>query len=186
MGVTCHTSNAMPNTTPATRRSIELEPLTPADFAAVAELAHRIWHAHYSSIITHEQIDYMLGNRFAADGLARYVGAADRWMELLRVDGVLVGYCSWSLTAQPAEMKLEQLYVVPELHGQGLGKRMMQRIEIDARAHGCRSLVLTVNKHNQRSIEVYLHSGFVVREEAVFDIGRGYVMDDYVMSLDLQ
>ena len=41
---------------------------------------------------------------------------------------------------------------------------------------------LTVNKGNTDSIAVYLKSGFVVREEAVFDIGSGYVMDDYVME----
>lgn len=170
---------------PAPAASIELEPLTDADFSAVAALAHRIWHAHYSAIITPEQIDYMLGDRFAADSLGKYVGADERWMELLRLDGMLVGYCSWSLTAQPLEMKLEQLYVLPELHGRGLGKYMMQRIEADARARGCRSLMLTVNKRNANSIQVYLRGGFVVREQVVFDIGGGYVMDDYVMVRNL-
>lgn len=162
-----------------------LAPLTDRDFATVAELARRIWHAHYSAIITHAQIDYMLDGRFTPENLAKYVSSNERWLEVLRVDGTPSGYCSWSLTKDPAEMKLEQLYVLPELHGRGLGTLMMNKIETDARSRGCRSLMLTVNKQNQNSIKVYLHRGFQIREEVVFDIGRGYVMDDYVMARSL-
>jgi diamine N-acetyltransferase len=168
-----------------TSHHAQLTPLTREDFATVTDLAHRIWHAHYGTIITHAQIDYMLGRRFTEPNLAQYVAANDRWFELLRLDDHVVGYCSWSRTADPEEMKLEQLYVLPELHGRGLGKLMLQRIERDSRDRGCRSLMLTVNKHNENALKVYLRTGFIIREEAVFDIGNGYVMDDYVMAKPL-
>lgn len=162
--------------------SLPLTPLARADFDAIAALARAIWLEHYISIISKEQIEYMLAGRFTAQNLEKYLDAPDRWFRVLRADGEIVGYCSWSLSGQPREMKLEQLYLLPRLHGRGLGRRMMELIETDARARGCDTLMLTVNKHNTTASRVYFAAGFQVREEAVFDIGNGYVMDDYVME----
>ncbi len=159
-----------------------LTPLARADFDAIAALARRIWREHYVSIISKEQIEYMLAGRFTAENLAKYLDAPDRWMRVLRDGDEIVGYCSWSLSGRPREMKLEQLYLLPRLHGRGLGRAMMELVEADARARACDTLVLTVNKKNTTASRVYFAAGFQVREEAVFDIGNGYVMDDYVME----
>jgi len=163
-----------------------LDPLRPDDFAAVAAVAREIWHAHYASIISHGQIEYMLDGRFTPENLQRYVGASRRWMDVLRVADNVVGYCSCALTDTAGEMKLEQLYLLPALHGRGFGKLMLHHIEALARRNACDTLVLQVNKHNANTIAVYLRSGFTVRREAVTDIGQGYVMDDYIMEKRLQ
>lgn len=165
--------------------SATLAPLERADFETIAALARTIWFAHYTSIISKEQIEYMLGGRFTAANLARYLGAPDRWMHVLRVDGEVVGYSSHALTTTPREMKLEQLYLLPALHGRGLGKLMMEHIETHARELGCDTLMLQVNKRNTTAASVYFHSGFKVREEIVIDIGNGYVMDDYILAKPL-
>src|SRR3954465_10027971 len=96
-------------------------PLEERDFGAVAALARTIWLAHYTELITPEQIEYMLRGRFADDNLRTYLRAEDRWMELLEIDSELAGYCSYAVTNRPGEMKLEQLYLLPCLHGRGLG-----------------------------------------------------------------
>lgn len=158
-----------------------LQPLTRADFDAVAALARRIWLEHYTKIITREQIEYMLGGRFTAANLERYLDAADRWMCVLKQDDEAVGYCSYALTDTPHELKLEQLYLLPVLHGRGLGRSMLEHVEAHARRLGMTTLMLQVNKHNNAR-EVYLRGGFKVREEVVVDIGQGYVMDDYIMT----
>jgi len=164
------------------RSTPSLSPLQASDFATIAALARRIWLAHYISIISKEQIEYMLGGRFTPANLASYVGAGDRWFDVLRADGAVVGYCSHSLLADPREVKLEQLYLLPELHGLGLGKRMMVHVEAHARALGRDTLVLQVNKRNTKAASVYLRAGFEVREEVCIDIGAGYVMDDFIMQ----
>ena len=161
---------------------VTLDPLTEADFATVASLGETIWRDHYIGMITAEQVEYMLAGRYTSEKLRAYLGAPDRWLKLLRVEGRLVGYTSWSLGPTPREMKLEQLYLLAEMKGQGLGGLMLRAVEDDARARGCASVWLTVNKGNAGSIAVYKKAGFTVREEAVFDIGNGFVMDDYVME----
>lgn len=159
-----------------------LTALTAADFETLAQLAGTIWRAHYAKIISSAQIDYMLAGRYTPEKLRPYLNADDRWLMLLRIDDRAVGYCSYALMDGPGEMKLEQLYLLPELHGQGLGKLMLRHVEEKSRARGCRALVLQVNKRNAIAVAFYRKAGFTVREEAVFDIGNGFVMDDYVME----
>jgi diamine N-acetyltransferase len=162
-----------------------LRDLTEADFTTLRTLGETIWRQHYSAIISLAQIDYMLAGRYVPEKLRAYLGAQDRWLKLLVLDGNAVGYCSYAFTDNVAELKLEQLYLLATFKGQGLGGLMLRHVEAQARAHGKSSLMLTVNKHNTDSIAVYRHAGFTVREEAVFEIGNGYVMDDYVMHKTL-
>ena len=159
-----------------------LDAMTAADFATVARLGEVIWRAHYTKIIGSAQIGYMLADRYTPEKLGIYLNADDRWLMLLRIDGRAVGYCSYALTDDPGEMKLEQLYLLPELHRKGLGRLMLRHVEEQARARGRSMLMLQTNKRNAGAIAFYCKAGFTVREEAVFDIGNGFVMDDYVME----
>jgi ribosomal protein S18 acetylase RimI-like enzyme len=45
-----------------------------------------------------------------------------------------------------------------------------------------RVLWLQVNKKNAAAMAFYRSAGFEVIREAVFEIGGGFVMDDYVMA----
>ncbi len=156
--------------------------LTEADFPVLAALARTIWHAHYATIVSGAQIDYMLADRYTPENLRHYLPAEDRWMYLLRLSATPVGYCSWARTATADEMKLEQLYLRHEHKGKGLGGLMLRHIETHARKLGCGALSLQVNKQNVDAIAVYRKSGFTVREEIVLDIGKGFVMDDFIMQ----
>jgi ribosomal protein S18 acetylase RimI-like enzyme len=162
-------------------RNAVIRPLEPTDFEAVGKLAHTIWSAHYITMITQAQIDYMLAGRFSAENLARYIDSNERWMEVFEVDGKLVGYCSYARTTTASEMKLEQLYLLPNLHGKGLGSHLLNHVERRAKELGASTLILQVNKQNEKAIRAYRRNGFDVREEIVLDIGNGYVMDDYIM-----
>jgi diamine N-acetyltransferase len=44
-----------------------ISPLGEEDVSALIELARAIWYAHYPSIITVEQIEYMLGQRYSRE-----------------------------------------------------------------------------------------------------------------------
>ncbi len=157
-----------------------LVPFTEADCELLARLAATIWRAHYGPLIGLAQVEYMLNGRYTPEKLRSYLNAPDRWLRLLKLEGETIGYCSYALA--PGEMKLEQLYLLEAYKGRGLGGLMLRHVEAEARAHGCGTLMLTVNKRNTDSIAVYRKAGFTVREEAVFDIGNGFVMDDFVME----
>ncbi|SFE25669.1 hypothetical protein [Nitrosomonas sp. Nm166] len=45
------------------------------------------------------------------------------------------------------------------------------------------SLILTVNKRNQTAISAYQHYGFEITGDNIVDIGGGFIMNDYLMTL---
>ena len=168
-----------------------LTPVTEPDFPVLRHLAETIWRQHYAGIISLAQIDSMLGGRFSDEALREHIQAADKWLELLRVSGTPVGYCGYELAGTDGveraalTMKLGQLYVLESHRGIGLGRFMLAHVERRSRELGRRSLWLQVNKRNTGAIGFYRSAGFEVVREAVFEIGGGYVMDDYVMSKTL-
>lgn len=162
--------------------SARLDALAEDDFTKVANLGTAIWRSHYSTMISMAQIDYMLAERYSAENLRKYLGAEDRWFEILWLGEVPVGYCSYSLISTTGEMKLEQLYLLEEYRGRGLGGFMLLHIETEARKRNIRTLVLQVNRRNEGAIAFYRKAGFRVRNAKIFDIGNGYFMDDYVME----
>jgi ribosomal protein S18 acetylase RimI-like enzyme len=164
-----------------------LDPVTKHDYVDLRALADTIWRHHYAAIISAAQIDYMLSGRFSDEALREYANAAGRWLEVLRVSGMLVGYCGYELADEYgderlAAMKLGQLDVLESHRGMGLGRFMLSHVESRARDLGRRVLFLQVNKQNTVAIGFYAATGFTTAREAVFDIGSGFVMDDYVME----
>ncbi len=156
-----------------------------ADLPAISGLAGVIWRACYPGIISHAQIDYMLARMYALDVLRDEIRCQGIRYDLLFADGKLVGFASYGRTSEPGVIKLHKLYLLPELHGRGLGSRLLQHVEREVRKLGGRRLILTVNKRNTKAITAYQRNGFAVVESIVTEIGNRFVMDDYVMAKDL-
>lgn len=168
--------------------AVTLTPVAEQEFPMLHDLADAIWRQHYGEIISTAQIDYMLAGRMSDESLRNYVQTPDRWLEVLRAAGTPVGYCASEVAAMPgdgsdpATMKLGQLYVLASYRGMGLGRLMLGHVEGRASDLGKTVLWLQVNKKNTGAIGFYKAAGFEVVREAVFDIGSGFVMDDYVMA----
>jgi ribosomal protein S18 acetylase RimI-like enzyme len=164
---------------------IRIEPLREADIPALVALARDTWFKHYPSIITTAQIEYMLAQRYSDDVIRDQLADPDvRWDKLL-LDGELAAFAQYERSDPPGTLKVDKLYARHELRGQGLGSKLLRHIEHEARAMGCSRLKLQVNKNNVSAIGAYRKNGFAVAESAVFDIGNGFVMDDYVMVKEL-
>ncbi|MBX9962250.1 MAG: GNAT family N-acetyltransferase [Burkholderiales bacterium] len=164
---------------------ILIEPLREADIPAVVTLARDTWHKHYPSIITVAQIEYMLAQRYGDDVIRGQLADPDVWWDKLLLDGQLAAFAQYERSDPPGTLKVDKLYARHELRGRGLGSKLLRHIEHEARAMGCARLKLQVNKNNVSAIGTYRKNGFEVAESAVFDIGNGFVMDDYVMVKEL-
>lgn len=159
---------------------------TEADLPLVARLADEIWRAHYPGIIAHAQIDYMLARGYSPEALAPFVRDPGAGLAIVRANGAPCGFAAWYRPGEPATTKLDKLYVLPSLHGRGIGRALIAHVEAEARRDGARTLILNVNKGNGKAIAAYRACGFALREAVVADIGGGFVMDDYVMAKALQ
>lgn len=153
-----------------------------SDLLTLAELARYIWQRHYPAIISQAQIDYMLQQRYQTTALQAELDTPRHWLDGLWLGENMLGFANYFCTEQPAEMKLDKLYLHPDWHGRGLGSLMLEYVTARARQQGCETLTLAVNKNNTTAIKAYHRNGFEVAREVVVDIGNGFVMDDFIMS----
>ena len=70
-----------------------------------------------------------------------------------------------------------------DYRGLGLARRALSMLKVYCAANQLDHIWLTVNKNNANSIAAYYRMGFEKECDLVSDIGGGYVMDDYKMSL---
>lgn len=152
----------------------------------IERLSSEIWHQVYSTLISTEQIDFMLNMMYSRSSLEKQMLELEHQFILISIDEEAVGYASYSLksAAEPTIFRLNKLYLQPECHGKGLGKAMIQFIIEESIPAGAKSLELNVNKANP-TVSFYKKIGFSITEETVLQIGEGYVMDDYIMTLKI-
>lgn len=148
----------------------------------LANKADIIWHEYFPTIISVEQIDYMVDMFLSIHAIKREI--EEGYLFYLAYDGeALIGFTV--LRPEEDRLFISKLYVDKEHRGQGFGSPMFEKAKEVAVKHGLHAMYLTVNKYNTPSIEIYLHKGFETIEEVETDIGSGFVMDDYVMEYKL-
>ena len=152
---------------------------TSEEVAVVVELAQTIWHEHFPSVISHEQIDYMLG-RFLSHAVIS--GQIDKdYQYCLIVDrDAPVGFMA--VVPQREGLHISKLYVLKEARGRGWAREALVFLEALGQREGHERLWLRVNIHNELAIAVYKRLGFEVSDTLVEDIGAGFVMNDYIME----
>lgn len=164
---------------------IEISPVTPADVDAIARLARSVWQEAYPGIISQQQIDYMLEQRYNPARLLEELATPAICWDQIRVDGALAGFASTQPGNAAGETKLDKLYIDPTRQRLGLGGRLIAHVSARALAQGGHTLLLAVNKQNGRAIAAYRKNGFAVRESVRVEIGNGFVMDDFIMAKSL-
>jgi GNAT superfamily N-acetyltransferase len=150
------------------------------DVPVLRRLADRIWRVSYAGTISDAQMEYMLAWMYSEETIKHELADDVHW-EIVRHDGNDAGYFSMTF-ASDGIAKLNKLYLVPELQGRGLGQVILARVFSLAAQHGACEVRLQVNKGNTRAQSAYERFGFRRVEAAVFDIGGGFVMDDYIMA----
>lgn len=154
---------------------------TEQEIDAVAALAHEIWNEHFTPIIGHAQVDYMLDKFQSSSAITRQMRDDGHEYYLILDEDEHVGYFALVQDAEASAMQLSKFYLKRACRGRGLGRAVFTFIEEECAIRGVRELWLTVNRHNAGPIAIYRHLGFVIAEPIVTDIGSGFVMDDYRM-----
>jgi diamine N-acetyltransferase len=93
-----------------------------------------------------------------------------------------VGFVSYEINCEPNKTKIHKIYVLPETQGTGIGKQLLDLVKTKAQENQQTAIFLNVNKYNNAQ-NFYQKLGFTITKEEVIDIGKGYVMDDYVMEV---
>jgi diamine N-acetyltransferase len=153
------------------------------DIPLIRELTFKVWPQTYASILSQDQVDYMLELMYSEAALEKQMAEEGSRFIIVYDGEEPVGFASFSETS-PQIIKLHKLYILASQQGKGTGKQVIDHICEEIRRTGAKALQLQVNRHN-KARGFYEKLGFTVIEEADFDIGNGYFMNDFVMEKKL-
>jgi ribosomal protein S18 acetylase RimI-like enzyme len=97
----------------------------------------------------------------------------------------MLGFAHGMANDTPGVWKLDKLYVHPRHQRKGVGKALLEGVIEHAARAKAGKLVLRVNRDNSAALAAYAQYGFRVYGEDMLNIGHGFVMDDYLMELDV-
>jgi GNAT superfamily N-acetyltransferase len=151
---------------------------TTQDVPLIQELTNQIWPATYLSILTQEQIDYMIAEMYSTEELTRQLHAGITFLLLWDGDHA-IGFAAYDIAAAGL-CKLHKIYLHPAYQGKGAGKFLINTVINNVTEAGGQLLELNVNRYNKARY-FYEKVGFEICEEKDINIGNGYWMNDFVM-----
>lgn len=147
------------------------------DLDRIATLAKIIWNDHYVSIVGQEQVDYMLAKIYNHQSLMEQLNEKKHVFYLINYNNQSIGFVSVS-TSDNIHYFLHKFYIDQQKSNTGIGTEVLNLLVKNINP---KSLTLTVNRQNFKSINFYFKNGFKIHRVEDFDIGNGYQMNDFVM-----
>ncbi|GEN69119.1 MULTISPECIES: GNAT family N-acetyltransferase [Chryseobacterium] len=153
------------------------------DIPLIQDLARRSWENAYADILSAEQMEYMLAEMYSETEIENHLQNPDYHYYLIQDENnsSFEGFIGYEHDYEPQTTKLHRIYLVPESKGKGFGKEALQFLNLKVAENGNERIILNVNKYNSAR-NFYESQGYKVFGEGTFDIGRGFVMDDFLME----
>ncbi|MBH1959176.1 MAG: GNAT family N-acetyltransferase [Flavobacteriia bacterium] len=157
---------------------------TEIDIPLIRELAEQSWKSAYAELLSKEQIDYMLAEMYSVEEISTHLQNPNYHYYLIVNENIAVGFIGFEHHYEPHTTKLHRIYLVENAKGKGCGKTALNFLKKQTSESGDSRIILNVNKENNAK-SIYESQGFSVYKEDVFNIGNGFVMDDYLMEFIL-
>lgn len=150
------------------------------DIKTLAKIASEIWHEYWGFILSPEQIDYMVEKFQSENAINNQYKNEKYTYYFITHDDKNIGY--FGISEKDNYLFLSKLYIQKNYRSQGYGRRAFEKIKELAAKMNYKEIQLTVNKHNENTIQAYKKWGLTTIDAVVTDVGSGFVMDDYIMS----
>ncbi len=160
------------------------------DLQTIHEMAEVVFRETYKTILSAEQMDYMMEWMYSLPNLEKQVALGHTYY--IAWNGVEPqGYVSVrkdSVDADGTEVwHLEKIYVMPSAQGKGLGFRLLETAKQHVRDNksGLKARIeLNVNRNNP-AVGFYRRQGLSILRQGDFPIGNGFYMNDYIMGISV-
>ncbi|HEX8548462.1 MAG TPA: GNAT family N-acetyltransferase [Cytophagaceae bacterium] len=161
---------------------IKIAPANAEDLIQVQQLAYQIWPITFRSILSEEQMGYMLEMMYSLTSLKDQVEIRGHKFLLAKEGLNYVGYASYQIHyKKPGTCKIHKLYILPTQQGKGTGKQLIEYIKELSERQGCDTITINVNRNNP-AVRFYERMNFKIIREENIPIGNGYFMEDFVME----
>ncbi len=163
---------------------LAISQLTKDDIIIVHQLANKIWPDAFKDILKPEQIEYMLDWMYNVNTLTEQAQTGHLFY-MITLDGIPKGFVGLEPNFPDAgTLRIHKLYVETSDHGKGLGKALLEKTIEIGKELDVATINLNVNRFNA-AVDFYKSHGFQIVKEENIDIGRGYLMEDYMMVLEV-
>jgi GNAT superfamily N-acetyltransferase len=163
---------------------MEIRLLQKHELSLTQNLAEKIWPSAYGTILSKEQLSYMLNWMYSIETLEKSFDKGNEFYCAFDND-LPLGFLELEfLSEEASSVKLQKIYVLPSEQNKGIGKNFLQLALLRAKNRGARNLILQVNRAN-KAVQFYLKNNFCIIGEEDFPIGNDYYMNDYVMEKTL-
>jgi ribosomal protein S18 acetylase RimI-like enzyme len=154
------------------------------DTEELAAIAARTFPLACPASTAPENIASFIDTNLSAERFAEYLADPQRAILTAQQDDRIIGYAMLIRDATDDTAELSKMYLLPDYHGAGLSKALMDLALATAEQWGVRCVWLGVNQGNQRAQRFYAKSGFKVNGTRTFQVGTRRE-DDYVMVREL-
>lgn len=151
----------------------------------IQELSKIVWPVTFASILSQEQITYMMEMMYSTESLIEQFETNNNYALAQDEEDNFLGYMSFESHIAGEYTKIHKIYVLPDTQGKGVGYSLVKYAMSEAKNRGDKFLYLNVNRYNDKAISFYQRVGFTVSKIENIDIGNGFLMEDYVMVLPL-
>ena len=100
------------------------------DVPVIIELAKATWEPTYRDILSKAQLEFMFNEMYSPASLETQMNSLGHTFLILYIQGKPSGYASYSEKPEAKGVfKLQKLYLLPELQGKGLGRKLIEAVE---------------------------------------------------------
>ena len=164
---------------------IAIDLLSKNEMVVVREIAQITWPITYREILSSEQLDYMFEWMYNLETLQNQVEEGQLFY-VLKENGKPLGFIGIELfSSEKNDLKIQKIYVLPDAQGKGVGKKLIEKAIEIAQEKGIEQVILNVNRFN-KAVSFYKKLDFKITSEVNIDIGKGYLMEDYIMNYTIK
>ncbi len=137
-----------------------IRPATPADIDLIVDFSHRLNREdpaftgdfHFEEAAVRDALAQLLAE--PSLGQVRLICDADRPL------GYVVLTFGFSLESHGRDLLIDEIYLLPDYRGRGIGRQVINQLEAEARTLGITRLYLEVERPNQQAQAFYRRLGF--------------------------
>ena len=160
---------------------IEIITATFQDVQLIRQLAEQTFHITYLPLQPKDKVDYLFDLMYNTSSLTSQMNKGQQFI-LAKDETGYLGYASYEINYKDqGKTKIHKIYIMPTAQGKGVGKELVNHIGGIARQNKNTIVLLDVYRHNP-AVRFYEKIGFKKVGEQITEVGKGFVMDDFVME----
>ena len=155
---------------------MKIQEIKLTELSRINDLAKKTWFDTYKSILKEDQLIYMFDMMYNIKNLEHNMKNGSSFYIIY--DREDVGFVEYII--KDKVVKLNKIYVTPNQQGKGIGKILIKFVCDIAKKQRKQQVELNVNRYN-KAVNFYLKENFKIIKDENIDIGRGFLMEDFVM-----